>query len=153
MTTFEPIRIWLAGPPVPKGRPRLGRYGNVFTPKRTASYEAALRGQASNVMNGRPPLNCAVELEVTAYMPIPASWSRTNKEGALCGYLRPAGRPDLDNIVKAATDGCNGVIFTDDARIVTIHASKRYSATPGVAVTVRPVATPVLPPSPIPGHP
>ena len=142
MTTFEPIRIWLAGPPVPWARARLGKRGQFFTAGRVRTYQATLRGQASDAMNGRPPLDCAVELEITAHMPIPASWSQTNKDGALCGYLRPAGRPDLDNIVKAATDSCNGIIYSDDARIVTIHASKLYSATPGVAVTVRPVAMP-----------
>jgi Holliday junction resolvase RusA-like endonuclease len=39
-------------------------------------------------------------------------------------------------LVKAILDGCNGVAFDDDARVVDLSVSKRYADTPRVEVTV-----------------
>ena len=35
--------VWVPGEPVPKARPRMTRSGHVYTPKRTADYEAAVK--------------------------------------------------------------------------------------------------------------
>jgi len=39
--------------------------------------------------------------------------------------------PDLDNYLKALWDALKGVVFTDDCRIVDVHASKVHG-TPGI---------------------
>lgn len=36
-------------------------------------------------------------------------------------------RPDADNVAKAALDALNGVVFFDDAQVVTLKAEKRWS--------------------------
>jgi crossover junction endodeoxyribonuclease RusA len=46
-------------------------------------------------------------------------------------------RLDLDNCIKVALDALIGIAY-DDAQVVELSVSKRYSATPGVMVEVRP---------------
>ena len=55
---------------------------------------------------------------------------------ALAGELMPGSRPDLDNFIKAALDGCNEIVFKDDSLVVTITATKRYSDRPALTITV-----------------
>ena len=52
-------------------------------------------------------------------------------------------RSDGDNLVKAATDACKGIVWTDDAIIVDWHISKRYSAEPRLTMVVAPARLPL----------
>ena len=49
----------------------------------------------------------------------------------------PVKKPDWDNVAKAITDSLNGIVYVDDAQIVSVYVSKRYSAEAGVGVTIR----------------
>ena len=40
--------------------------------------------------------------------------------------------------ISAIADACNGIVWVDDAQVVELHVSKRYSSAPGVMVEVRP---------------
>jgi Holliday junction resolvase RusA-like endonuclease len=91
-------------------------------------------------MNGRPPLDVAVVVEIEVWLPIPASMSKKNRAAALAGDLLPAKRPDLSNIVKGVEDGMNGVVLRDDSLIVWLLAHKGYGERPGVSVLVRQAA-------------
>ena len=53
------------------------------------------------------------------------------------GHLYPAKKPDIDNIQKAVLDGCNKVVWKDDALICKIEVEKAYSDKPRVEVHVR----------------
>jgi Holliday junction resolvase RusA-like endonuclease len=37
-------------------------------------------------------------------------------------------------------DGCNGIVWRDDAQVVSIHLQKKYSETPMATVVVRELA-------------
>jgi Holliday junction resolvase RusA-like endonuclease len=54
----------------------------------------------------------------------------------------PAVKPDLDKLIRAALDGCtDGHLWTDDSRVISIVASKRYADTeesPGLRIRVTP---------------
>jgi hypothetical protein len=90
------IEFTVTADPRPKGRPRLGRYGNIFTPKK--------------------PIAGAVKLTVTFYK------KKTKK---LVGkYVTK--RPDLDNYLKLIIDSMNEWFWLDDSQIAEIHASKKY---------------------------
>lgn len=127
----------LSGVPVPKGRPRLstrGGFARAYTPDKTRRFETAISEAARAAVGPIDPYQGAVEMEAHVIVPIPKSWPRRDKLAALEGRLRPEGKPDLDNYVKALADGMNGVVYADDAQIVSQIASKRYGEDPGVAV-------------------
>lgn len=133
------------GAPVAKGRPRFtvreapGRrpFAKVYTPPETADYETRVKWYAKAAMRGRKPYDGAVAAIVILFLPIPASWSRKDREDALRGTIRPTSRPDLDNYLKAVGDGLNGIVLCDDSQITTIQITKVYGATPQARVIVQ----------------
>ena len=130
------IVIELAGTPVAKGRPRFSRRtGTAYTPAKTRSYEAQLKFAAESVMQGRPPLQGALRVEVQAMMPVPASWSKKKTAAALTGEIRPTVRPDWENLAKTL-DALNQVVWRDDAQIVAGEVHKTYSDRPRLIVKV-----------------
>lgn len=67
---------------------------------------------------------------------IPASWSAKRRELAAAGAICATKKPDADNVLKGIKDGCNGIVWRDDAQVVRIHLSKRYSERPQALVRV-----------------
>lgn len=140
MVSMSEISFTLPGHPQGKGRARAFRRGDFvghYTPQKTRSYEGMLRDAAAKAMDGRLPFDGPVELTLTATFDVPASWSKKKRADALANLIRPGKKPDLDNIEKAISDACNGVIFKDDALIVAKVSAKVYGAAPQVVVTVR----------------
>ena len=136
------IEFFVPGAPVGKERPRAARRGTgvvMFTPEKTAGYEALVAAAASNAMRAEAgplftgPLEAVLEMRI----PIPASWSKAHKAAALAGTELPTSKPDIDNVVKAILDACNGVVFRDDAQVVMLVATKAFSDEPGVRVVIR----------------
>ncbi len=130
----------IPGTPVPKGRARIAvRNGQAraYTPEKTVRFESlvALAAQRS-IGPGGAPAECAVELVLDIWLPIPPSWSQKKKNNAALGILRPCGRPDVDNYCKSVMDGLNGIVFRDDSQVTTLTAAKRYSINPRVDVLV-----------------
>ena len=69
---------------------------------------------------------------VTFYMAMPKSWSK-KKKAAHVG--KPCqSKPDLDNVLKGFMDA----LRTDDASVYAVSASKIWSASPCVLLTVPP---------------
>jgi Holliday junction resolvase RusA-like endonuclease len=130
------ITLTLPGLPVGKARARVTTRGT-YTPAKTRNYEGMVRQLAAIEMAGEPPTLDPVELALTAWLPVPQSASKKRQTAMLAGELRPTGRPDLDNIAKAWSDGMNQIVYRDDAQIVRIVLEKRYGVTPKVVVTVR----------------
>ncbi len=134
-------------PGVPRGQERnrhriaTGKGGRQFVanylPKQTRAEQAAVRLFAQQAMEGRPPLEGPIELRMTAYMPIPASWSQKKQAMALAGIILPTGRPDFDNLAKSIADGIRQIAIKDDAQVVSAHLWKRYSDRPRAVVELR----------------
>jgi Holliday junction resolvase RusA-like endonuclease len=136
--TAEPITIIIAGEPVAKGRPRMTQRGFVYTPAATRKFEAHGRLSAQLAMDGRPPLEGPVRLELLAELPIPASWSQKKRASAVTGDVLPISRPDLDNYLKSGLDSINEIVIRDDSQIVEVSARKRYGVAPKLVLTVFP---------------
>ena len=135
------IAFEIPGPPVGKGRPRAFRIGNsvrMHTPEKTASYESLVKLAARQAMRDAAPAAFPVALSLIVLHPIPKSWSKRRQDAALAGTERPTTKPDADNVAKAIADACNGIVWVDDAQVVELRVSKRYSSAPGVMVEVRP---------------
>lgn len=134
---MTPIVITLAGEPKGKGRPRFVRStGHAYTPAQTRSYETMLRLAAQEVMAGRIPVDGPLEVEVLACMPIPVSWPKGKRAGAIAGTVKPTSRPDCDNLVKML-DSFNEVVWRDDKQVVSCRVAKIYSEKPCLRVEVR----------------
>lgn len=127
------INIVVPGRPVPKQRPRVTRYGT-YTPKATLNYEAKIRELCPNqhFEKGIP-----LQMIVTAYMPIPKSWTEGKKDLARQGVIYPTCRPDIDNLSKTAMDALNKIAFYDDSQIVQLITTQYYSDEPRLAITIQ----------------
>jgi Holliday junction resolvase RusA-like endonuclease len=125
------------GQPVAKGRPRFARRGAhvmAYTPAKTASYENQVKVAATLAMCGTEPTSAPVALIVTLNLQIPASWSKKRRAEAVAGTICATKKPDADNVLKGIKDGCNGIIWRDDAQVVRILIKKQYAETPGAFV-------------------
>lgn len=103
MTPDAPFCEIVVGSPVPKGRARVGKRGNVYTPQRTRDFQDRVAWLAMKAMRRRPPLTCSLRVHVDVR------------------YKRDA---DLDNFIKAALDGMNRIVFADDRQVVGLSAQK-----------------------------
>lgn len=130
------IEIRMDGQPVGKGRPRFSRKsGTAYTPEKTARYEERLAWTAQAAMAGRPLLIGPLNVVMLAFMQIPASKSAKWKAGAIAGANRPTTKPDADNLVKCL-DSLNRVVWVDDAQVVQLAISKRYSERPRIEISI-----------------
>lgn len=139
------VRFEVPGQPKPlqRNRHRIikkkdgGQFIANYLPAESRSEQGAVRMFAAQAMAGRPPLDGPLELRMTAFMPIPASWSGVKCRQALEGALLPAGRPDLDNMMKLILDGMQKIAIREDSQIVSAYIWKRYSDRPRVVVEIR----------------
>lgn len=135
----DPVTIVVRGNPVGKGRPRFTRNGHAYTPEKTRGYEQEVAWIARNEMGPRQPIEGPVAMSFRAVFAIPQSWSKRKQQEALLGVIRPTGKPDADNLIKAVADSMNGIVYRDDSQITEITGSKRYGAQPCVVVTIKPI--------------
>lgn len=129
----------IPGQPVPKGRPKFARRGahvSTYTPAKTVNYENLVKMAATHAMCGQEPTAAPVALALYLSLQIPASWSNKRRAMAAAGAIAATKKPDADNVLKGIKDGCNGIVWRDDAQVVRIHIEKRYSETPGALVKV-----------------
>ncbi|WP_423396057.1 RusA family crossover junction endodeoxyribonuclease [Burkholderia sp. LMG 21824] len=129
------VSFVVPGAPVPKGRARVTRFGT-YTPKKTRHYEHDVRLLARAACGMVEPYMGAVHIDLVAYVPIPKSWPKWKQQAARDGTLYPISKPDLDNLEKAVTDACNGLVYADDGQIVDCTKAKRYSDNPHVWVRI-----------------
>lgn len=88
-------------------------------------------------MAGRPPMEVPLEIVVAAFWPWPKSI--TEKRRRTYGSQYFVSRPDGDNILKLLGDALNGIVWRDDAQIVSASITKRYGLTPQTVVRVTPL--------------
>ncbi len=104
--------IWISGKPVPKGRPRFARNGGVYTPKTTSDYEKRI-AQAWREKYGDKRVeekNLVIHVDV---------------------YLKRYSTTDVDNLLKIAMDGLQGVAFENDSCIKSAKVVKVQVDGPG----------------------
>ena len=128
------VSFTVPGQPVAKGRPRVTTSGGkvrTYTPEKTVRYENLVATYAQHAMRGMLPIGGPVKVFIEAYLEIPKSKRKTTDE-ADPHYTKP----DLDNIIKAALDGINGIVFPDDCAVCQITAAKAYSVKPYLLISV-----------------
>lgn len=136
---MEPITITITGHPVAQGRGRaaiVAGHATVYKPGKSRRWEQDARQLARITMGARPNLRGPLSMQLWAVFTTPASWPTWKREAALAQRIEPSCKPDLDNLVKAAKDALNGVVWDDDAQVVHIEAWKLYGPSPHVKVQV-----------------
>lgn len=133
------IAFTVPGEPQGKGRAKIvkiGGFSRMATPAKTVAYEGLVAHAAQEAMRGVPLLEEACRIELDVMCSVPASWSQRKQAQALAGAIRPAKKPDADNVLKAVCDGMNGVVWKDDVQAVDVLLRKVYAEKPCVRVRV-----------------
>ena len=116
------------GKPQGKQRPRFSRISKtVYTPTKTAKYEKQIAKAYTDSGGKCIPADCYVSVNVSAFFPIPKSYSKKKREDCIERILRPDKKPDIDNIIKSVLDGLNGVAYEDDKQVVEAIGRKYYT--------------------------
>jgi len=108
--------------PVPASRPRVTRWSTYF-PKKYTQFrkDFALILDDLDVELSEGLLYAKLDF----FMQIPKSWSnkkKADKEGKYADN-----NVDVDNLVKACLDSCEGVFYENDNQVAMIRARKFYS--------------------------
>jgi len=129
------LHIVVPGQPVGKGRPRFAR-GRTYTPAKTKVYEQliAMTAQREIESVGWVKTSAPVKMHILAQFEIPKSWTNKKKQAALRGEFTP-GRPDIDNVAKAALDALNGIAYDDDDQVYQLSVKKVYGQ-PLLVITI-----------------
>lgn len=98
--------VIVPGKPIGKQRPRLARNGRAFTPKETRDYETKIAKAGAKVIT-EPFRERGVSVTVECYF--------SNKVHS-----------DIDNVIKSAMDGLNGVAYEDDRLVDELHGYIYY---------------------------
>ena len=132
------MRFTIPGEVIPQGRPRFARTRTgvrTYDPAKSREYKTFVQWSTRELCPAEP-LDGPLSVRIVEYRAIPASWSKKRREEALSGIIRPTGRPDMDNVIKAILDSLNGRMWRDDSQVVSLHAEKRYGEIPRAEVEI-----------------
>lgn len=144
------VSFTIPGKPMGKQRPRKARgLRGLYTPRQTQDYEAQVRYLATKdvQMYDKP-----VKVTITAFFPVPKTYSKKRTKDCLEGRELPTKKPDIDNIEKIILDGMNPKykvnkalhkavlvqpgVYQDDSQVVSVEKEKIYGEEARVEVTV-----------------
>lgn len=133
------IYFVVPGKIVPKQSTRFGKYGaypsarvKTYAEHVKACYLAEYPFQKMVWENKDTPL----QIVINVYFEVPKSESKKKRmEKLLHGF--PTKVPDADNCTKAVLDATKGLIYPDDAQIVSQTTNKLWSEEPAVEITIR----------------
>lgn len=138
---MKQIKFSVPGQPFGKQRPkfsRVGQYVKTYTPGETVSYENLVKLMYQQAAKGRMFKDGdMLDVRIIAYYEIPKSTSKKRQKSMLEHKIRPAKKPDWDNIGKIICDSLNTVAYHDDSAVVDAQVRKFYSEQPRVDVTIR----------------
>jgi Holliday junction resolvase RusA-like endonuclease len=127
------MRYIIKGIPQAQERPRFARFGKkvrVYDPPN--SKQAKHRIQQELKKYDVAVIDEAMVAYIDIYVPIPRSYTKKKRKLIEEGKEHPAKKPDLSNYIKLIEDACNGILYTDDAKIVEIHSRKLYTDDPRI---------------------
>ena len=117
------IRLKVMGPVVAQHRPRIttvGKFPRTFPVKADVHYREKLYWEAKKLNIRAIARTVPLKVIIRVYILRPKSISATKR-------YYPTVKPDIDNYQKMIFDGLNGLIWEDDAQIVSVDAEKYYS--------------------------
>jgi crossover junction endodeoxyribonuclease RusA len=145
----DDVVVYVPGIPRPAGSKRVFLVGKTGDPKRPVLTDASggpgrdwrvAVQHAIVAVHPGPPLTGPLELVL--YFTVLRPQGHTGRHG-----LRerapavPATRPDLTKLIRAVEDAATGLLWVDDAQIVSQMALKRFGPRPGLMLCCRPFTT------------
>jgi Holliday junction resolvase RusA-like endonuclease len=130
------------GIPAPQGskKPRVTKAGRPYVQEQSAKtlvpWRSAIKEAALVARGDAPTMLRPIKLQVTFYMPRPASVTPKKR-------LYPSVAPDLDKMVRGVGDALKDAgVYKDDAQTVVIEALKVYATediqySPGAWIVVQ----------------
>ena len=146
----DPIQFFAPGLPKTQGSKHgfnHAKTGKVIMLEKSSlkPWRAVVALAARTEMFGFSLLKGAVEIDVSFCFPRPKSHFRSGKFSRCLkdnAEMYPTARNigDLDKLLRAILDAMTGVVFLDDSQVVRFAcAEKRWAATPGAQIAVRPL--------------
>lgn len=104
--------------------------------KRGPDWRASVQHAIARVHRGDP---LAGPLELSLYFTLPRPRGHLRRDGSTrpSAPEHPTKKPDTSKLVRAVEDAATGLLWGDDAQIVTQTATKRYGPRPGVVIHCR----------------
>lgn len=133
------IKMTILGEPVAQHRPRIttvGKFPRMYKTAKDNTYREKLYWEAKKL--GIVPIDRKIQVtvELDIFRPIPKSFSKRKVLEAQASVLRPTTKPDIDNYIKQIFDALNGLIWEDDAQIVSVKARKFYDRVPRLELEI-----------------
>ena len=120
-------------PGTPAGKPRSG------TSWDTEKWIKKIRTAAAGVITmstrwaGRP-IDEPVSLTLQFGMPTPKEWGAERAGNATGNHRTVWDGPDIEDLVRAVTDGMEGTLYADPVLVGHVDAAKHYAAKPHLSV-------------------
>jgi Holliday junction resolvase RusA-like endonuclease len=128
------ISFRVPGIPQPGGSKRgfvtkAGRVAIVEDAKKNKPWRVSVQGAALAAHSGGP-LSGPLALRVVFVMPRPKGHFGSGRNAHVVRASAPrfpASKPDTTKLLRSTEDALSGVLWADDAQIVTQHVTKRYA--------------------------
>lgn len=136
---MKEIKFAIVGPVQAQQRPRFSRQnGHVHTydDKKSRTYKAHVQKCAARYAPEQL-IDSAIELHIDVFHKLQQSGSKQLKADKLAHRVRPTVKPDLDNLAKGIKDALTGMIWRDDAQVVSLTVRKFYAVDPRAEITIR----------------
>lgn len=107
--------------------------------KRSRPWKADVSAAAAAAMIGTRLLDGPLALDVVFVVPRPKGHYGSGRNAGnvrASAPMYPAVKPDVTKLLRAVEDACTGIVWRDDAQIVSQHATKRYGAPARCELTV-----------------
>lgn len=149
------MKITIKGPPVAKNRHKCGCAGS-----RPFAYDPQIKSEmnpvreemlkawneafyGSDIEKSKEASNLTkVEsfiVKCTFVFPIPRSLNASQKNAKIWGFSNHNIKPDLDNLEKFYLDCATGIIWMDDAQVISLKSSKQYGENPYTEIEILPM--------------
>lgn len=135
------VKITIPIEPQQQERPRYakrGRFVQVYDPKKTKQFKKQLGAYIREYMK-LANISCferPITVLICFYRPVQKSLSGVEKRRRLSSIHPPQVKPDLSNFLKSTEDALNGILWKDDALIISEHLCKLYSEEPHIEIIV-----------------